>query len=71
MFSIAQKRDIAAKVQQILRDTGHRELPNGEIRFMLTVHGAELWSWARIENNATVPNPTVNPWNEQSETPTT
>ena len=27
MFSVQQKRDISSKIQQILRDTGHPELP--------------------------------------------
>ena len=64
MFSVAQKRDIAAKVEQILRDTGHPELPDGEIRFLLHVPGAEAWSWADIRNNGSVINPSVNPHNE-------
>jgi len=64
MFSIKQKRDIANQVQQILRDTGHPELPIGEIQFKLYVHGRYCWSWAGICNNAAVPIPSINPWNE-------
>lgn len=67
MFSIQQKRAIAEKVQAILRETGHPELRQGEIRFTLMVHGAEDWSWARIQNNGAVTNPTVNPWNEMQD----
>jgi len=52
MFSVQQKRDIADKVQTILRETGHPELPEGEIEFALHVDGA-------------VTNPDVNPWNEK------
>ena len=65
MFSVEQKRNIADKVQQILRDTGHPELPTvGEINFTLYVEGRVNWSWANIRNNAAVPIPSVNPHNE-------
>ena len=64
MFSVQQKRDIAAKVQDILRETGHPELPDGEISFHLHVDGAESWSWADIKNNSAVINPGVNLHNE-------
>lgn len=37
MFSVAQKRAISEAVQKILRDTGHPELPAGEIKFRLIV----------------------------------
>jgi hypothetical protein len=64
MFSVAQKRSIAEKVQSILRETGHHELPTGEITFHLHVEGAESWSWADIVNNGAVSEPSVDPWNE-------
>jgi hypothetical protein len=64
MFSVRQKREISEKVQQILRDTKHPELPKGEIEFVLTVVGADVWSWAQIRNNGAVEKPDVNPWNE-------
>lgn len=64
MFSINQKREIAAKVQSVLRETNHPELPSGEIKFVLHVYGNTSWSWADIRNNGDVPNPTKNPWNE-------
>ena len=64
MFSVAQKRAIADAVQKILRDTGHPELPDHEIKFHLVVHGASPWSWAEIRNNGAVPSPDVNPHNE-------
>ena len=64
MFSVLQKREIADKVQQVLRDTNHPELPAGEISFMLHVDGAEDWSWADIANNGAVITPDVNPHNE-------
>ena len=65
MFSVAQKREIADKIQKILRETNHPELPMGEIRFELHVNGAEAWSWAVIQNNEAIKNPGVNPWNEE------
>ena len=64
MFSVRQKREIAEKVQAILRETNHPELPTGEINFSLHVDGAESWSWADIRNNGAVDKPGVNPWNE-------
>jgi hypothetical protein len=64
MFSVAQKRQIAEVVQQVLRLTNHPELPDREIEFFLRVEGAEAWSWAEIRNNGAVPTPDVNPWNE-------
>lgn len=60
---------IADKVQQILRDTGHPELPSGEISFQLHVDGAQAWSYADIRNNGSVSNPEINPWNEQQDDP--
>lgn len=71
MFSVEQKRQIAAKVQAILRETGHPELPAGEISFVLHVDGAESWSWADIRNNGAVTRPGVNPWNEIQAGPAT
>jgi hypothetical protein len=67
MFSVKQKRDIADAVQQILRATGHPELPAGEIQFHLKVGGAAPWSWAYIRNNGAVIQPGVNPWNESQD----
>jgi len=64
MFSVRQKREIADKVQGILRATDHPELPKGEIKFELGVVGAESWSWAVIKNNGNVTDPGINPHNE-------
>jgi len=64
MFSVRQKRELAEKVQAILRETNHPELPKGEIQFSLHVDGAESWSWADIRNNGAVSEPGANPWNE-------
>ena len=67
MFSVRQKRDIAEKVQNILRETNHPELPEGEIDFLLRVNGATGMSWADIRNNGAVPVPSVNTWNERQD----
>lgn len=67
MFSVRQKREISDKIQQILRETNHPELPEGEIQFLLHVDGAGLWSWADIKNNGSVDNPGINPWNEMQD----
>jgi len=64
MFSMRQKREIADKVQKVLRETNHPELPSGEIGFELCVRGDAEWSWANIENNGAVTNPGINPHNE-------
>lgn len=64
MFSVRQKHEIATAIHHILRETGHPELPKGEITFHLHVEGAESWSWADIRNNGSVGQPDVNPWNE-------
>lgn len=64
MFSVQQKRAISEAVQKILRDTGHRELPDSEIQFTLHVMGSDSDSWADIMNNNVVPTPSVNPHNE-------
>jgi len=66
MFSVKQKREIADAVQKILKETKHPELPDGEIPFQLHVDGAESWSWADIENNGAIDDPSVNEWNEVS-----
>ena len=65
MFSVKQKREISEKIQKILRETNHPELPDGEISFEIHIHGAQAWSWADIQNNGAVENPSVNPHNER------
>lgn len=64
MFSVRQKREIADKIQNVLRETNHPELPKDEIQFRLIVQGAEVWSFADIRNNGAVQRPAVNPHNE-------
>jgi len=67
MFSLRQKREIADKIQQILRETNHPELPDGEITFFLHVDGAEDWSWADIKNNRACEKPSINDHNERQD----
>lgn len=67
MFSVNEKRKIADAVQKILRDTGHVELPEGEIQFSLLVDGNSSLSYAHIHNNGSEPQPGVNPHNEAME----
>ena len=68
MFSVRQKREISEKIQTILRETDHPELPkDSEIKFSLHVDGAESWSWADIKNNGKVIIPSVNSHNEQQD----
>ena len=51
MFSPKLKKEIANKIQRILQETGHDELPEGKVTFILHVDGAEAWSWANICND--------------------
>ncbi len=51
MFSVKQKREIADKVQQILRETEHPELSEDKIKFTLFVQGVDSESWAYIVGN--------------------
>lgn len=72
MFSVRQKREISSDaVQKVLRETRRPELPKGEIQFQLHVNGAESWSWADIENNGAVTNPSLNPHNERQDAAST
>ena len=65
MFSVRQKREISARIQVMLRNINHPELSKTEeIRFALHVVGATPMSWADIQNNGAIVNPTVNPHNE-------
>jgi hypothetical protein len=67
MFSVAQKRLIASKVEELLLSLRHPEMPESKPRFKLHVDGAESWSWADIEPNWVFDDahqPGVNPWNE-------
>lgn len=70
MFSTAQKQYIAGRIEEILLELGHPEMPLDRPAFKLHVDGKESWSWADIEPNWKfgVSNPpSVNPWNEVQE----
>jgi len=67
MFSVQQKREISDKIQSILKDTNHPELPEGEIEFLIHVDGAKIWSWADIKNNGQIEKPSRNLWNEKQD----
>lgn len=68
MFSMAEKQEIAAKVEALLLSLEHPEMPKEKPNFRLIVEGAEpCWStadilpnWRFSESNP----PGVNPWNE-------
>jgi len=67
MFSIEQKRLIAATVEKCILDLHHPEMPSVKPRFHLHIDGAESWSWADIEPNWKYDDahkPSVNPFNE-------
>jgi len=64
MFSVRQKREISEKIQNVIRETGHPELPENEIQFEIHIRGAEEWCFAIIANNGAVTEPGINPWNE-------
>ena len=51
MFSAKEKRSIARKIQFILQETEHVELPIGEITFCIHIEGNSPTSWADIKNN--------------------
>lgn len=68
MFSVAEKRNIAAVIERTLLELGHPEMPKDKPRFKLHVDGAEAWSFADIEPNWVFDdgykNAGANPWNE-------
>ena len=52
MFTPQEKQEIAKKVQQAIQQTFNKELPVGEVNFILHVDGEDDWSWANIRNNS-------------------
>lgn len=68
MFSLGEKRFIAAAVEKILLEIGHPEMPGEKPKFELMVTGKESWSWAKIEPNWVFDDGQkemgVNTWNE-------
>lgn len=68
MFSLKEKQEIAEKIERILLDLNHPEMPKEKPLFHLHVKGKESWSWADIEPNWKYENkaPGINPWNEMA-----
>lgn len=54
MFTVQQKREISDKIQTILRDTRHPELPDGEIVFHIHVRGKKNSSFDDIVNRSAI-----------------
>ena len=69
MFSLEEKKKIAAAIENVLLEIDHPEMPKEKPEFKLHVDGKESWSWADI-----VPNwkfgeenkPTTSHWNENA-----
>lgn len=68
MFSVEEKRKIAAAVEAVLLEIKHPEMPTERPSFHLHVDGAESWSWADIDPNWLYDeHPTTpNSWNEMA-----
>lgn len=71
MFSVAEKKYIAAELEKILLKLNHPEMPKEKPFFTLHVKGQESWSYADIIPNWTFGDDTsqfahANPWNEVS-----
>jgi len=70
VFSLDQKKQIAAKVEEVILSFGHPEMPTEKPTFSLRIEGKDRWSWAEIVPNwkfTDVCKPGVNPHNEQQE----
>ena len=69
MFSVAEKKMIAQKVEDLLLELGHPEMPKEKPVFALHIKGKENWSWANIEPNWVFEDGKpmgINPFNEVS-----
>lgn len=67
MFSMAEKKEIADKIEKLLLGLNHPEMPKEKPVFKLHVDGKEMWSWADIDPNWKYDKenpPSVNGWNE-------
>ena len=52
MLSPAVKKEISDFIQEMLQDVDDRELPDGEIKFLLHIDGRTAGSWANIRNES-------------------
>ncbi|MGR3292514.1 MAG: hypothetical protein ACUZ9M_00695 [Candidatus Scalindua sp.] len=69
MFSAKEKIHIAKKIEEILLELKHPEMPTEKPLFELHVTGKASWSWAKIEPNWVFENGKemgINPFNEVS-----
>ena len=68
MFSMEEKKKIAAAVEKALLDIAHPEMPEEMPRFTLHVEGKASWSWADIEPNWKYDHggATTTAWNENA-----
>jgi len=67
MFSFKEKQIIADKIEKILLDLKHPEMPDNMPIFELHVEGKERWSWTNIAPNWTFKDgnkPSINLFNE-------
>jgi len=56
MFTTREKMFIAGKIQELLSDMDHPDLPNqGNIHFHLHINGTEPWSFCDINNARSKP----------------
>ena len=53
MFSLEEKKQIAAVIEKALLKLNHPEMPKDKPMFTLHVEGKEDWSWADIKPNWT------------------
>ncbi len=53
MFSVQEKQHIANKIEELLLELRHPEMPTERPKFKLHIDGKESWSWADIEPNWT------------------
>lgn len=68
MFSSKEKQAIASRIEELLLEVNHPEMPKDKPMFKLHVKGKESWSWADIEPNwsfSIEEPPGINPFNEK------
>ena len=69
MFSMKEKQLIAAKIEDLLLNLNHPEMPKEKPLFTLKVFGKENWSYAEIAPNWMFTKdvlPNINPFNEKA-----
>lgn len=69
MFSVEEKRKIAAVIEKTLLGLRHPEMPKEKPIFKIHIDGKESWSWADIEPNWVYDSKkehNINPFNEVS-----